>query len=163
MSIRQDAALGKCGASMAVPVTTSPPSAAGPDVTSTGMAPNKLVWQRASLCWNFDDATCARSTASFDNPDHLEIVIHNYRRQLGLAVRDSSYEVRRTDSPPVRWSQSRQITLGVTAMSRSAPSPERLYQHVLRKKRAPDYHRRDWVQPAAGSAPDLHKRHGSRG
>ncbi|HKE97891.1 MAG TPA: alpha/beta hydrolase [Actinomycetes bacterium] len=45
----------------------------------------KLIWRTASPRWNFDDATFDRSAASFDNPDHVEIVIHNYRWRLGLA------------------------------------------------------------------------------
>jgi pimeloyl-ACP methyl ester carboxylesterase len=45
----------------------------------------KLIWQTASPKWNFDDATFERSAASFDNPDHVAIVIHNYRWRLGLA------------------------------------------------------------------------------
>ncbi len=45
----------------------------------------KLIWQIASPKWSFDDATFERSAASFDNPDHVSIVIHNYRWRLGLA------------------------------------------------------------------------------
>jgi pimeloyl-ACP methyl ester carboxylesterase len=45
----------------------------------------KLIWQTASPTWAFDDATFDRSAASFDNPDHVQIVIHNYRWRLGLA------------------------------------------------------------------------------
>jgi hypothetical protein len=45
----------------------------------------KLIWQLASPKWAFDDATFGRSAASFDNPDHVSIVIHNYRCRLGLA------------------------------------------------------------------------------
>jgi pimeloyl-ACP methyl ester carboxylesterase len=45
----------------------------------------KLIWRTASPKWNFDDATFDRSAASFDNPDHVQIVIHNYRWRLGLA------------------------------------------------------------------------------
>jgi len=45
----------------------------------------KLIWQIASPKWNFDDATFDRSAASFNNPDHVSIVIHNYRWRLGLA------------------------------------------------------------------------------
>jgi pimeloyl-ACP methyl ester carboxylesterase len=45
----------------------------------------KLIWRTASPQWNFDDATFERSAASFDNPDHVAIVIHNYRWRLGLA------------------------------------------------------------------------------
>jgi pimeloyl-ACP methyl ester carboxylesterase len=45
---------------------------------------NKFIWQTASPRWNFDDATYARSATAFDNPDHVDIVIHNYRWRLGL-------------------------------------------------------------------------------
>jgi pimeloyl-ACP methyl ester carboxylesterase len=52
---------------------------------------NKLIWQLASPKWQFDDATFDRTAASFDNPDHVEIVIHNYRWRLGLAPGESQY------------------------------------------------------------------------
>jgi pimeloyl-ACP methyl ester carboxylesterase len=51
----------------------------------------KLIWQIASPKWNFDDATFDRSAASFDNPDHVSIVIHNYRWRLALAEGESKY------------------------------------------------------------------------
>ena len=44
----------------------------------------RLIWQLASPKWAFDDATFERSASSFDNPDHVAIVIHNYRWRLGL-------------------------------------------------------------------------------
>jgi pimeloyl-ACP methyl ester carboxylesterase len=53
---------------------------------------NKLIWQTASPKWNFDDATFDRSAASFDNPDHVQIVIHNYRWRLGLAEGERQYD-----------------------------------------------------------------------
>jgi pimeloyl-ACP methyl ester carboxylesterase len=53
---------------------------------------NKLIWQIASPKWNFDDATYDRSAASFDNPDHVSIVIHNYRWRLSLAKGESRYD-----------------------------------------------------------------------
>ncbi|HEV2801694.1 MAG TPA: alpha/beta hydrolase [Pyrinomonadaceae bacterium] len=53
---------------------------------------NKLIWQLASPKWNFDDATFDRSAASFDNPDHVPIVIHNYRWRLGLADGEAKYD-----------------------------------------------------------------------
>jgi pimeloyl-ACP methyl ester carboxylesterase len=52
---------------------------------------NKLIWQLASPKWAFDDATFARSAAAFDNPDHVAIVIHNYRWRLGAAG-ESQYD-----------------------------------------------------------------------
>jgi pimeloyl-ACP methyl ester carboxylesterase len=51
----------------------------------------KLIWRTASPKWNFDDATFERSAAAFDNPDHVEIVIHNYRWRLGLADGEADY------------------------------------------------------------------------
>jgi pimeloyl-ACP methyl ester carboxylesterase len=48
----------------------------------------RLIWQLASPQWPFDDATYERSAAAFDNPDHVDIVIHNYRWRLGLAEGD---------------------------------------------------------------------------
>ncbi len=52
----------------------------------------KLIWQLASPKWAFDDATFARSAAAFDNPDHVAIVIHNYRWRLGLAAGEPHYD-----------------------------------------------------------------------
>jgi pimeloyl-ACP methyl ester carboxylesterase len=52
----------------------------------------KLIWQTASPKWVFDDDTFARSAASFDNPDHVDIVIHNYRWRIGLAAGEPKYD-----------------------------------------------------------------------
>ena len=52
----------------------------------------KLIWAIASPKWNFDDATFDRTAASFDNPDHISIVIHNYRWRLGLAEGETKYD-----------------------------------------------------------------------
>jgi len=52
----------------------------------------KLIWQLASPKWKFDDATFERSAASFNNPDHISIVIHNYRWRLGLAEGEAKYD-----------------------------------------------------------------------
>ncbi len=52
----------------------------------------KLIWQIASPKWHFDDATFDRTAASFDNPDHVAIVIHNYRWRLGLAEGEAKYD-----------------------------------------------------------------------
>jgi pimeloyl-ACP methyl ester carboxylesterase len=52
----------------------------------------KLTWRRASPKWDFDDATFDRSAASFDNPDHVAIVIHSYRWRLGLAEGEPKYD-----------------------------------------------------------------------
>jgi pimeloyl-ACP methyl ester carboxylesterase len=51
----------------------------------------KLIWHTASPPWNFDDETFDRSAASFANPDHVDIVIHNYRWRLGVAPGEPQY------------------------------------------------------------------------
>jgi pimeloyl-ACP methyl ester carboxylesterase len=53
---------------------------------------NRLIWQLASPKWQFDEATFDRSAASFDNPDHVAIVIHNYRWRLGLAQGETKFD-----------------------------------------------------------------------
>jgi pimeloyl-ACP methyl ester carboxylesterase len=53
---------------------------------------NKLIWKLASPKWAFDDATYERSAVSFENPDHVAIVIHNYRWRLGLADGERQYD-----------------------------------------------------------------------
>ena len=52
----------------------------------------KLIWAIASPKWDFTDATFDRTAASFDNPDHVSIVVHNYRWRLGLAEGESKYD-----------------------------------------------------------------------
>jgi len=64
----------------------------------------KLIWRTASPRWNFDDATFNRSAAAFDNSDHVDIVIHNYRWRLGLAEGEAKYdalEKRLAEFPPI--------------------------------------------------------------
>jgi pimeloyl-ACP methyl ester carboxylesterase len=64
----------------------------------------KLIWQQASPKWHFDDATYERSAQAFNNPDHVEIVIHNYRWRQGLAEGESKYdylEKRLAESPVI--------------------------------------------------------------
>ena len=65
---------------------------------------NQLIWQLASPKWAFDDATFARTAAAFGNPDHVAIVIHNYRWRLGLAAGEPRYddlERRLAAAPPI--------------------------------------------------------------
>ncbi|MGA7781583.1 MAG: alpha/beta hydrolase [Paraburkholderia sp.] len=65
---------------------------------------NKLIWQLASPKWNFDDATFERTAESFDNPDYVAVVIHNYRWRLGLAQGEPQYdalEARLATSPNI--------------------------------------------------------------
>jgi pimeloyl-ACP methyl ester carboxylesterase len=82
----------------------------------------KLIWQLASPKWNFDDATFDRSAASFDNPDHVDIVIHNYRWRLGLAAGESKYddlEKRLAESPVISVP-----TITMEGDANGAPHPE---------------------------------------
>lgn len=53
---------------------------------------NKFMWHWLSPKWNFDDATYERSASSFENPDHVSIVIHNFRTRYGLATGDPQYD-----------------------------------------------------------------------
>ncbi|WP_454715520.1 alpha/beta fold hydrolase [Caulobacter segnis] len=65
---------------------------------------NRLIWTLASPKWTFDDATFARTAKSFANPDHVDIVIHNYRWRLGLAQGEAKYddlEVKLAAGPPI--------------------------------------------------------------
>ena len=52
----------------------------------------RLIWQTASPEWRFDEATFDRSATSFDNADHVSIVIHNYRWRIGLAEGEAQYD-----------------------------------------------------------------------
>jgi pimeloyl-ACP methyl ester carboxylesterase len=65
----------------------------------------RLIWQTASPKWSFDDATFDRSAQAFDNPDHVSIVIHNYRWRIGLADGERQYdalEKRLAEAPVIR-------------------------------------------------------------
>ena len=53
---------------------------------------NRLIWELASPQWAFDDATFTRTAAAFDNPDHVAVVIHNYRWRLGVAEGEPRYD-----------------------------------------------------------------------
>ena len=53
---------------------------------------NKFIWHQASPKWNFDDATYNRTAVSFNNPDHVDIVMHDYRWRLGLADGERKYD-----------------------------------------------------------------------
>jgi pimeloyl-ACP methyl ester carboxylesterase len=82
----------------------------------------KLIWRTASPKWNFDDATFERSAASFDNPDHVEIVIHNYRWRLGLADGEAKYdelEQRLAEAPAISVP-----TITLEGDENGAPHPE---------------------------------------
>ena len=113
---------------------------------------SKLIWRLASPKWNFDDATFDRTAASFDNPDHVAIVIDNYRWRLGLA--EGRAEVRRSGKAAGRRSGDRRADHhhGRRRQRRPAPRPRFLRQKVLRQIFAPDHHGRRRAQSASGSS-----------
>jgi pimeloyl-ACP methyl ester carboxylesterase len=83
---------------------------------------SRLIRQLASPQWHFDDATFERSAKAFDNPDHVAIVIHNYRWRLGLAEGEAKY-----DDYERRLSQSPVISVPTITMegdANGAPHPE---------------------------------------
>jgi pimeloyl-ACP methyl ester carboxylesterase len=82
----------------------------------------KLIWRTASPHWDFDDATFERSAASFDNPDHVAIVIHNYRWRIGLAEGEPQYaelEQRLAEAPSIAVP-----TITLEGDANGAPHPE---------------------------------------
>jgi pimeloyl-ACP methyl ester carboxylesterase len=83
---------------------------------------SKLIWQLASPKWKFSDATFDRTAASFDNPDHVAIVIDNYRWRLGLAPGERKY-----DDLEKKLAQGPIITVPTITMegdANGAPHPE---------------------------------------
>lgn len=83
---------------------------------------SKLIWQLASPKWNFDDSTFDRTAAAFDNPDHVSIVIHNYRWRLGLATGEPKYddlEKRLAEGPVIAVP-----TITMEGDANGAPHPE---------------------------------------
>jgi len=82
----------------------------------------KLIWRLASPQWHFDDVTFDRSAASFDNADHVSIVIHNYRWRLGLADGEAKYddlEKRLAEAPVITVP-----TITLEGDANGAPHPE---------------------------------------
>ena len=82
----------------------------------------RLIWQTASPRWQFDDATFERSAASFDNQDHVDIVIHNYRWRLGIADGEARYaemEARLAEGPAITVP-----TITLEGDANGAPHPE---------------------------------------
>ena len=83
---------------------------------------NKLIWQLASPKWKFDDAIFDRSAVAFDNPDHVDIVVHNYRWRLDLAEGETKY-----DAFEKTLAQAPVITVPTITMegdANGAPHPE---------------------------------------
>lgn len=87
---QQAAAAAQGRARMVVPILFRHRARAGYEQYRRDFA--KLIWQLASPQWDFDAATFERSAAAFDHPDHVSIVIHNYRWRLGLAEGEPQYD-----------------------------------------------------------------------
>lgn len=82
----------------------------------------KLIWKLASPKWDFDDATFERSADAFDNPDHVAIVVHNYRWRLDLAQGDpkyDSFERQLAESPTIAVP-----TISLEGDANGAPHPD---------------------------------------
>ncbi|MGY3446075.1 pimeloyl-ACP methyl ester carboxylesterase [Bradyrhizobium sp. USDA 4473] len=116
---------------------------------------NRLIWQLASPQWKFDDATYDRSAAAFENPDHVEIVIHNYRWRLGIAEGEAKYDAFETTLAPGARDRDPDHHDGRRCQRRAASGARGLCQEVLRALRASPTRRRHRPQPAAGGAAGL--------
>jgi pimeloyl-ACP methyl ester carboxylesterase len=94
---------------------------------------SKLIWQIASPKWKFDDETFDRSAAAFDNPDHVDIVIHNYRWRLGLVKGEPKFDdlEKRLATSPVITVQT--ITLESDANGAPHPDPSAYAQKFTGK------------------------------
>ncbi len=118
----------------------------------------KLIWQTASPHWDFDDDTFDRSAASFENADHVDIVIHNYRWRIGIAEGEPQY-----DDLEEKLAQGPVITVPTVTIegdANGAPHPEAASYRAkfLRCVRAPCHRRGRRAQPAAGSATGVRRR-----
>ncbi|MGK6310608.1 alpha/beta fold hydrolase [Variovorax sp. DT-64] len=82
----------------------------------------RLIWQTASPKWAFDAANFERSASAFENPDHVSIVVHNYRWRLGLAEGEAKYgelEARLAQGPLITVP-----TITLEGDANGAPHPE---------------------------------------
>jgi pimeloyl-ACP methyl ester carboxylesterase len=82
----------------------------------------RLIWRTASPRWDFDDATFERTAPAFDNPDHVAIVVHNYRWRLGLAEGEADY-----DGLEKRLAEGPEITVPAITLegdANGAPHPD---------------------------------------
>jgi pimeloyl-ACP methyl ester carboxylesterase len=98
---------------------------------------SKLIWRLASPKWAFDDATFDRSAASFDNADHVAIVIHNYRWRLGLAAGEAKY-----DNLEKRLAEAPVITVPTITLEGDANGAPHLEPAAYAKKFSSSYEHR---------------------
>ena len=119
---------------------------------------SKLIWQLASPKWNFDDATFERSAKAFDNPDHVAIVIHNYRWRLGLAKGEAKYDELEKQARRSAGHHRADHHHGRRRQRRAASGACRLREEVLGQVCAPEHQWRHRTQSAAGSPAGLCRR-----
>ena len=113
----------------------------------------RLIWQTASPKWRFDDETFERTTKAFDNPDHVALVIHNYRWRLGVTEGESTFDdlERRLAAGPAIAVPT--ITLEGDANGAPHPDPRAMRRKGFSGSNAIRLReRRHRPQPAAGSA-----------
>ena len=112
----------------------------------------KLIWQIASPKWNFDDATFDRTAASFENPDHVAIVIHNYRFRMALVEGEPKYDAQEKQLAATPVITVPTITLEGDA--NGAPHYRRhiLSQEILGQICEPHHQRRRRAQSAPRSS-----------
>ncbi|EPX56429.1 Epoxide hydrolase [Cystobacter fuscus DSM 2262] len=82
----------------------------------------RLIWRTASPQWQFSEATFARSAQAFDNPDHVSIVVHNYRWRLGLAAGEARYDA--LESRLARFPVIGVPTITMEGDANGAPHPQ---------------------------------------
>ena len=113
----------------------------------------KLIWRTASPKWDFDDATFDRSAASFDNPDHVAIAIHNYRWRLGLA--EGEARVRRAGEAARRRARHHRAHDHARGrrQRRTTSGSECICREVLGPVFAPDHRGRHRAQPSRRKPP----------
>jgi len=99
---------------------------------------SKLIWRTASPKWQFDDATFNRTAASFDNPDHVDIVIHNYRWRIGAAAGEAKY-----DEIEKRLAQSPVIAVPTITMEGDANGAPHVEPSAYAKKFSGPYEHRN--------------------
>ena len=98
----------------------------------------KLIWRIASPKWVFDDVTFDRTAAAFNNPDHVAVVIHNYRFRIALAEGESRY-----DDLEKRLNEGPVITVPTITMEGDANGAPHLEPAAYRKKFSGAYAHRD--------------------
>jgi pimeloyl-ACP methyl ester carboxylesterase len=61
-------------------------------LTANRVELTRLLWRLWSPNWTFDEATLLATTASFDNPDFVDVTIQSYRHRYGNAPGDPAYD-----------------------------------------------------------------------